>query len=242
MDNLYDLVLGGIKQGIIEGYKKYIQLFTDDFQFWRNLAAQEKATEYFLTVHTAERLYEECREHSVTICPEMLYEEIFRQSYVDNTSDLFKWNPVPPKVKDKRRADLAIIQELSGVRRVKYVVEIKSINQSRARIKQDVSKLHDIINQYETNTIESVFAVYLKQKKDTKIDSNDFLNEERDKIEKLIRKSNILSNDLNLKVTPFPVLIQDGEFVQEDEEAEAWDESRAIELYGFIVEISKKSK
>lgn len=241
-----------------DGYERFSELFSDDFDYCRQNKVCKKVTEYFFTVHVAEQLYAACMGNDIIVSPEMTFREIFNSICLkrgwDWTSifpDLWERTISPEESKyGRKRVDIAVLRKYPGnlghLYRVFSLIEIKSLDQNFKSILNDVKRLSNFFlakpHEKDFNSLECAFSVsarLLDKDKLKKQPVDNYICDETNKIKAQIGKLHY--EQLNYSVQPFIVRSQGIEFIQEgDDEYEAYD-GNVMELIGFLIKITKNT-
>lgn len=173
-----------IKQGLINGYKDNI-LFTQNYS-----DLQSRIIEYLIVVNVAQELKEYCFKHGIEINLEYSLNDFYNNAFpsaivegeIFNTKLLNRKNHSPEDSKSKR-LDIVLTSEMANrgetfsSKKSFAGIEIKSINQSNKKIKQDVIRLAKALNLNDPisdNYIKAGFACFFKRfDKEHKIMSNE---------------------------------------------------------------------
>ena len=162
-----------IKQGLINGYKENI-LFTQNYS-----DLQSRIIEYLIVVNVAQELKEYCFKNGLDVNLEYslndFYNNAFPSALIEgdffNTKLLNRKNHSPEDSKSKR-LDIVLTTENANngepfnSKKSFIGIEIKAINQSNKKIKQDVirlSKALSLTDPISENYIKAGFACFFKR-------------------------------------------------------------------------------
>lgn len=162
-----------IKQGLINGYKDNI-LFTQNYS-----DLQSRIIEYLIVVNVAQELKEYCFKHGIEINLEYSLNDFYNNAFplarieggIFDSKLLNRKNHSPEDSKSKR-LDIVLTTETafdgitSSSKKSFAGIEIKAINQSNKKIKQDVirlSKALSLKDPISENYIKAGFACFFKR-------------------------------------------------------------------------------
>lgn len=162
-----------IKQGLINGYKENI-LFTQNYS-----DLQSRIIEYLIVVNVAQELKEYCFKHGIEINLEFSLNDFYNNAFpsarieggIFDSKLLNRKNHSPEDSKSKR-LDIVLTTETvfdgvtSSSKKSFAGIEIKAINQSNKKIKQDIiriSKALNLTDPISDNHIKAGFACFFKR-------------------------------------------------------------------------------
>lgn len=162
-----------IKRGLINGYKDNI-LFTQNYS-----DLQSRIIEYLIVVNVAQELKEYCFKHGIEINLEYSLNDFYNNAFpsarieggIFDSKLLNRKNHSPEDSKSKR-LDIVLTTETafdgvtSSSKKSFAGIEIKAINQSNKKIKQDVIRLSKALNLTDPiseNYIKAGFACFFKR-------------------------------------------------------------------------------
>ena len=163
-----------IKKGLINGYKENI-LFTQNYS-----DLQSRIIEYLIVVNVAKELMHYCFQNGIEINLEHSLNDFYNNAFpsVIFSSEIFgseatrRKNHSPEDSKIKR-LDIVLTQEIKNKGELGFAskkslvgIEIKSINQSKKKIKEDVirlSKAMNLVDDVSENNIKAGFACFFRR-------------------------------------------------------------------------------
>lgn len=162
-----------IKQGLINGYKDNI-LFTQNYS-----DLQSRIIEYLIVVNVAQELKEYCFKNGLDINLEYslndFYNNAFPSAVIEGgifDSKLLNRKNHSPEDSKSKRLDIVLTSEIANngepfnSKKSFVGIEIKAINQSNKKIKQDIiriSKALNLTDPISDNHIKAGFACFFKR-------------------------------------------------------------------------------
>jgi hypothetical protein len=238
-----------IKKGLINGYKENI-LFTQNYS-----DLQSRIIEYLIVVNVAQELKEYCFKNGLDINLEYslndFYNNAFPSAIIEgdffNTKLLNRKNHSPEDSKSKR-LDIVLNSEIVNngepfnSKKSFVGIEIKAINQSNKKIKQDIIRLSKALNLSDPisdNYIKAGFACFFKRfdRENIILSKKEFdakAKKEVEKWETYFEEIDKIYNELRftiteIKVTNLPVEEYSAHFKEEQH-----DYSEVAQNTGFI--------
>lgn len=163
-----------IKNGLINGYKENI-LFTQNY-----FDLQSRIIEYLIVVNVAKELLQYCIQNGMEINLEHSLNDFYNNAFPSvifsggffSSKALKRKNHTPEDSKTKR-LDIVLTSEMSNEgelgfpsKKSIFGIEIKAINQSNKKIKQDIIRLSKALNLKDpisNNYIKAGFACFFKR-------------------------------------------------------------------------------
>jgi hypothetical protein len=238
-----------IKKGLINGYKENI-IFTQNYS-----DLQSRIIEYLIVVNVAQELKEYCFKNGLDINLEYslndFYNNAFPSAIIEgdffNTKLLNRKNHSPEDSKSKR-LDIVLNSEIVNngepfnSKKSFVGIEIKAINQSNKKIKQDIIRLSKALNLSDPisdNYIKAGFACFFKRfdRENIILSKKEFdakAKKEVEKWETYFEEIDKIYNELRftiteIKVTNLPVEEYSAHFKEEQH-----DYSEVAQNTGFI--------
>lgn len=248
--NIVEDIENLIKNGLMNGYKENI-LFTQNYS-----DLQSRIIEYLIVVNVAKELKEYCFKNGIEINLEHSLNDFYNNAFPTvifsggffSSKAIRRKNHSPEDSKIKR-LDIVLTSEINNEGELGFPskksiigIEIKSINQSNKKIKQDIIRLSKALNLTDSiseNYIKAGFACFFKRfdKEDKILSKEAYEVKAKKELEKWysyfqelrIPYSNLIFNISEIKVANLPV----EEFVFHSHEIQ-YDYSEVAQNTGFI--------